>query len=116
MASPPLFPALVPARSTACSVVSVVRIPKATGTPAAAATYADTVDAFAALPSWDAESLKAALEAVGERHELKLGKAQAGVRVAVTGRSVGPPLFESIELLGSVETLRRLRSREVAAG
>ncbi len=89
---------------------------KATGTPAAAATYADTVDAFAALPSWDAESLKAALEAVGERHELKLGKAQAGVRVAVTGRSVGPPLFESIELLGSVETLRRLRSREVAAG
>src|SRR5690606_34728020 len=32
-ASKPLFPALVPARSTACSIVSVVRTPKITGTP-----------------------------------------------------------------------------------
>jgi glutamyl-tRNA synthetase len=31
------------------------------------------------------------------------------VRVAVTGRAVGPPLFESIELLGRDETVRRIR-------
>ncbi len=31
-----------------------------------------------------------------ERFELKLGKAQAPVRVAVTGRTVGPPLFEGL--------------------
>ena len=37
-------------------------------------------------------------------------KFQAPVRVAVTGRSVGPPLFESMALLGRDETLRRLRS------
>ena len=39
---------------------------------------------------WDAESLKATLEAVGAERGLKLGKAQAPVRVAVTGRTVGP--------------------------
>ena len=42
------------------------------------------------------------------RYEIKLGKAQAPVRVAVTGRSVGPPLFESLDVLGRDETLRRL--------
>ena len=61
-----------------------------------------------ALPQWNADALKAALEAVGERHGLKLGKAQAPVRVAVTGRTVGPPLFESLEVLGRDEDLRRL--------
>jgi glutamyl-tRNA synthetase len=45
-----------------------------------------------------------------EPFSLKLGKAQAPVRVAVTGRTVGPPLFESLEVLGSDETLRRLRA------
>jgi glutamyl-tRNA synthetase len=28
--------------------------------------------------------------------------------VAITGRTVGPPLFESIEILGRDESLRRL--------
>ena len=54
-----------------------------------------------------------------ERYELKLGKAQAAPRVAVTGRAVGPPLFESLEVLGHDETLRRLRlasDRAAASG
>ena len=34
IASNPLFPALLPARSTACSILSVVNTPKMTGTPA----------------------------------------------------------------------------------
>jgi glutamyl-tRNA synthetase len=55
------------------------------------------------------EPLKEALLAVGEEHGLKLGKAQAPVRVAVTGRSVGPPLFESLVVLGRERTLDRLR-------
>ncbi|MFC7277478.1 glutamate--tRNA ligase [Paractinoplanes rhizophilus] len=66
--------------------------------------------AFEALDQWSAEPLKAALEEVGMARELKLGKTQAPVRVAVTGRSVGLPLFESIEVLGRERTLRRLRS------
>jgi glutamyl-tRNA synthetase len=67
------------------------------------------VAAFQTAP-WDAASLKAALEAVGAERGLKLGKAQAPVRVAVTGRTVGLPLFESLEVLGRDRTLARLRA------
>ena len=71
---------------------------------------AATIDSYGGLDRWDAEALKAALEAVGARFELKLNKAQAPVRVAVTGRTIGPPLFESLELLGRDETMCRLRA------
>ncbi|WP_285786954.1 glutamate--tRNA ligase [Micromonospora sp. NBRC 101691] len=69
--------------------------------------------AFEALATWDAETLKSTLEAVGAERGLKLGKAQAPVRVAVTGRSVGLPLFESMEVLGHERTLTRLRAARV---
>ena len=59
---------------------------------------------------WNAESIKQAVEAVGTEHEVKLGKLQGPLRSAITGRSVGPPLFEPIELLGRDESLRRIRS------
>ncbi|SCG80819.1 glutamyl-tRNA synthetase [Micromonospora rifamycinica] len=75
---------------------------------------ADLLDAavagYTALTAWDAESLKSTLEAVGADRGLKLGKAQAPVRVAVTGRTVGLPLFESLEVLGRERTLTRLRA------
>jgi glutamyl-tRNA synthetase len=58
--------------------------------------------------SWDAESLKTTTEQIGEALGLKLGKTQAPVRVAVTGRTVGLPLFESLEVLGRAEVIRRL--------
>ena len=64
---------------------------------------------YAALENWHAEELKSVLEEVMEPFGLKLGKAQAPVRVAVTGRTVGPPLFESLEVLGQQETLERMR-------
>lgn len=54
------------------------------------------------------ESLKEAVLAAGEEHSLKLGKAQAPVRVAVTGRTVGLPLFESLEVLGKDHALARI--------
>ncbi|MFG2227035.1 glutamate--tRNA ligase [Streptomyces sp. NPDC048644] len=54
------------------------------------------------------ESLKNAVLAAGEEHGLKLGKAQAPVRVAVTGRTVGLPLFESLEILGKERTVQRI--------
>jgi glutamyl-tRNA synthetase len=73
-----------------------------------------TVAAFEALDDWSAEPLKTTLEEVGLARELKLGKTQAPVRVAVTGRSVGLPLFESIEVLGRERTLRRLRAARAA--
>ncbi|WP_406136413.1 glutamate--tRNA ligase [Streptomyces sp. NBC_01089] len=54
------------------------------------------------------EALKAAVLAAGEEHGLKLGKAQAPVRVAVTGRTVGLPLFESLQILGRDRSLERI--------
>jgi glutamyl-tRNA synthetase len=57
---------------------------------------------------WHAAELKDRLEAVGTAHGLKLGKTQAPVRVAVTGRTVGLPLFESLEILGRERTLARI--------
>jgi glutamyl-tRNA synthetase len=54
------------------------------------------------------DALKAVVEVVGEKHLLKLGKLQAPLRVAVTGRSVGPPLFEPIAMLGREATLKRI--------
>ncbi|GAA2372362.1 glutamate--tRNA ligase [Streptomyces cuspidosporus] len=65
-----------------------------------------------AATDWKAEPLKAALEAVAARHGLKLGKAQAPVRVAVMGRTVGLPLFESLEVLGRDRVLGRLNAAQ----
>jgi len=65
-------------------------------------------DALASLPTWDAEDIKQVVTEVGVAHELKLGKAQAPIRVATTGRSVGLPLFESLVVLGRERTLARL--------
>ena len=67
------------------------------------------IDAFAEI-EWDAEALHACLLSIGEEQGLKLGKAQAPIRVAVTGRTVGPPLFESLEVLGREVTLDRMRT------
>jgi glutamyl-tRNA synthetase len=82
---------------------------KATKGGAAAEILDRAVTAFAECP-WDASELHARLAAVGEGLGLKLAKAQAPVRVAVTGRAVGPPLFESLEALGRERTLARLRA------
>ncbi len=57
---------------------------------------------------WNHDSLKLVLEAIGAKRDLKLGKVQAPLRVAITGRTVGPPLFESIEFLGRDRTLGRI--------
>lgn len=82
---------------------------KVMSNPDAVSVLAEAVDAFAGA-EWDHDALKETLEVIGEARGMKLGKAQAPVRVAVTGRTVGPPLFESLVLLGREETLRRLQS------
>jgi len=75
----------------------------------AADLLAATLDAYRET-AWTSEALKAALEAVGAARALKLGKAQAPVRVAVTGRTVGLPLFESLEILGRDRTMARMQA------
>ena len=79
------------------------------GRELAIAVLDDTIAAYDGC-EWDADTLHKTLEQIAERHGSKLGKAQAPVRVAVTGRTVGPPLFESLEVLGRDRTMRRLRA------
>jgi glutamyl-tRNA synthetase len=68
------------------------------------------VQALEALPVWDAASIETALkESLVDGLGLKPRKAFAPVRVAVTGRTVSPPLYESMELLGRERSLARLR-------
>ena len=73
----------------------------------ASATLIEIRDAYKTC-EFTPDALKAVVEAVGEKHSLKLGKLQAPLRVAVTGRSVGPPLFEPIAMLGRDATLKRI--------
>ena len=72
-------------------------------------------DALAALESWDTASIDAALrQALVEDLGIKPRNAFGPVRVAVTGRRISPPLFESLELLGRERSLARLRSAQEA--
>jgi glutamyl-tRNA synthetase len=65
--------------------------------------------ALAGLETWSTAEIEAALrEALVEKLELKPRLAFGPVRIAVTGRKVSPPLFESLELLGRDRSLARL--------
>jgi glutamyl-tRNA synthetase len=66
--------------------------------------------------AWTSEGIREATVMVGEAAGRKLAKAQAPIRVAVTGRTVGPPLFESLKILGRSEVLRRLEAAVARAG
>ena len=65
---------------------------------------------------WETAALKELTEKVGEANALKLGKAQAPLRVAVTGKTVGMPMFESLEALGAPISLARLRAARARLG
>jgi glutamyl-tRNA synthetase len=55
-----------------------------------------------------APEIEAALRGLAERLELSPRKAFQPIRIAVTGSKISPGLFESLELLGKEESLRRL--------
>lgn len=59
---------------------------------------------------FEPDVLKVEVEGVAEQVGRKLGKAQAPIRVATMGRTVGLPLFESLAVLGRQRTLERLRA------
>ncbi|WP_205474281.1 glutamate--tRNA ligase [Nocardioides sp. SYSU D00038] len=66
-------------------------------------------DAVAPLETWSTEAIQEALQAaLVDGLGLKPRHAYGPVRVAVTGRRVSPPLFESMELLGRERSLARL--------
>ena len=63
---------------------------------------------LAGLPSFDHESIEAALRALSDELGLKIRQLLHVMRVAVTGTKVSPPLFETIVILGRERTLARL--------
>jgi glutamyl-tRNA synthetase len=67
------------------------------------------ISAYAEV-DWSRDALHECTGQLAEGAGLKLGKAQAPIRVAVTGRTKGPPLFESLVELGREQTLERLRA------
>ncbi|MGS0686637.1 glutamate--tRNA ligase [Nakamurella sp. GG22] len=80
-------------------------------TPASRPVLEAAIAAVEGLAAFDAASLEAALKgALIEDLGLKPKVAFGPVRVAVTGRTISPPLYESLELLGREVTVRRLRS------
>ena len=76
---------------------------------AAPAILEAALDSFSEC-QWTAEALHSATQALADGMSRKLNKAQAPIRVAVTGRRVGPPLFQSLEVLGREAVLERLRA------
>ena len=78
--------------------------------------WLDAVIAAAQDWPWEAALLHERTFALCEEVGASRKKFQAPIRVAITGRSVGPPLFESMEVLGRDEVLRRLRSARERLG
>jgi glutamyl-tRNA synthetase len=67
--------------------------------------------ALEALEPWDTASLEDVLRAaLVERLEVSPRHAFGPLRVAISGRRVSPPLFESMEVLGRNSSLQRLRA------
>jgi len=83
---------------------------KCAGNPAAAKDALERVIAAAeSAADWTHESLEAAIRPLAEALGVKAGDLFGLVRVAITGRTAAPPLFETMEVLGRERTLERLR-------
>jgi glutamyl-tRNA synthetase len=66
--------------------------------------------AVEATDPWSHELLEAALRSLAQDLGVKAGDLFSLIRVAVTGRRVSPPLFESMEILGQERCVERIRT------
>ncbi|HMP39794.1 MAG TPA: glutamate--tRNA ligase [Roseiflexaceae bacterium] len=73
------------------------------------------LDALSPLESWSEGHLEETLRALAEQLNLKPGPLFGIIRIAVTGRSVAPPLFETLTALGKQRALTRLQDAAAAA-
>jgi glutamyl-tRNA synthetase len=65
-------------------------------------------DALASVDVWTEENIQAALDALVERLGAKPGQVFQPIRVAITGTTVSPGIYESVALLGPEKTLERI--------
>lgn len=85
--------------------------------PDAAPVLDAAIAALDGLEEWTTANIEAALKAaLLDGLELKPRKAFGPIRVGVSGGLVSPPLFESLELLGSARSLTRLRAAREGVG
>ncbi len=85
-----------------------VAFEKTIGREGGAEVLARAREAIATAQPFDADTLEAALRAVVQRSGLKPGQVFQPVRVAISGQTVSPGIFESVALLGREETLARM--------
>jgi glutamyl-tRNA synthetase len=64
-----------------------------------------------AIKDWEAPTLEAEVRTFAEETGAKLGKVAQPLRAALTGRSVSPPVFDVMAVLGREEALARLREQ-----
>jgi glutamyl-tRNA synthetase len=67
-----------------------------------------------AVKDWAAPALEAAVRTFAEAGGQKLGKVAQPLRAALTGRSVSPPVFDVMAVLGREEALARIRDQAAA--
>ena len=80
-------------------------------TPEAQPVLIEALSALNEVETWTTQNIEEALRvALIEGLELKPKLAFGPVRVAVTGRRVSPPLFESLEILGKAKSLSRIQA------
>jgi glutamyl-tRNA synthetase len=69
---------------------------------------------MAEVEPFELHELEAAFRLRAEAMQIKVGSFFAPFRVAITGKTVSPPLFESMVVLGRAETLRRVQGARAA--
>jgi len=69
----------------------------------------DILPRLSELTDWTHQSLEAAVNAYCQEKQLALAKVAQPIRVAVSGGTVSPPIFQSLEFLGPQRTLARIR-------
>jgi len=77
-------------------------------TPDTRTLLASAHGALVALANWDASSIEAAIREVAEGSGVKLGKLAQPLRVALTGRTTSPGIFDVLALLGRDESVARI--------
>src|SRR5215470_15476658 len=81
-------------------------------TPEARHTLSVNVAALQSVGEWRAPVLEQADRTFAEQRGLKLGQIAQPKRVALTGMTTSPPIYEVMEILGREETLARLREHQ----
>jgi glutamyl-tRNA synthetase len=91
-------------------------VPKKMDAIAAADALAAAGERLDDLEEWDEEHVEAVLRALVEELGLKAGQVFGALRVAVTGRTVAPPLFQTLVALGKARALERIAAARQALG